>query len=582
MEKKKSPYYSKDPELMWMNDVPEVITKELINNLHQKYSSKYIIYRRHKWGADCYCTNCRKRFSARKDIVIDTPFDATLYDIAVLIHSGRTAVCPYCGEKALARSAGYSRKAMYENHNFTVFKVSEDGNTVWGICGTFLPRIDRQFPEEPADIHINPAFEEYYVFQMRPGEVKMAIWNWMKDGFINARVPNEPYIGWFYNAIHFDDFECTDELNKSFLRYIIPQLKKSNANKQVKLLQLCALYPKQIEMLLKSGFGEMIDSIADGAAYKRTINLAGKNPAEIFKTDPNHATEICRYARSCSMYDRLGILERIRFFKAVLKIDKNVKIEFACEVYSKYIDGGTLLTFNSRDRSKNIIDILKCTGLTLQKFVNYIERQYHKYDDAAECCHIGYIMRKPKRDTIITYIDYLHQCRELEYDLKNSVINRPKDLEAAHDRASAAFRATEAERFAKRDAKVKKKYQDRYTALCEKYAYSNGEYSIIVPTGAAEIIDEGKNQNNCVAGYAERHLNGVTTILFLRKTKEPYKSFGTLEVKRDSQGKTYFVQAEGTNCGNNHRKLADDARQFLDKWLEIVNRPKKEKSHKTA
>lgn len=574
MKKEKKPYYSKGPELMWMNDVPEIITKDLINNLHQKYSSKYIIYRRHKWGADCYCTNCRKRFSARKDIVIDTPLDAALYDIAVLIHSGRTAECPYCGVEATAKSAGYSRRRMYENHNFTVFKTSDDGNTVWGICGTFLPRLDRQDPEEPADIHINPAFEDYYVFQMQPGEVKMAIWSWYGNRFIECPAPEEPYIGWFYNAIHFDDFECSDELDKSFLRYIIPQLKKSTANKRVKLLQMCAMYPKQMEMLMKSGFGEMIDQIADGASYKRTINLSGKNPAEIFKIDPNHAAEICRYIRTGKRWD---ILEKIKFFKVAIKIDKNVKFEFACETFSKYIDNG-LMTYNSRDRSRNLIDILKCTGLTLQKFVNYIERQYHKYDDAAECCHIAYTMRKSLRDTIITYTDYIQHCRELEYDLHNSVINRPKDLEVAHDRILKAFRALEAERFAKRDAEVKKQYQERYTALCEKYAFSNDDYSIFVPTGADDIIAEGKNQNNCVAGYADRHLKGTTTILFLRRSQDPSTSFGTLEVKTNANGKAYFVQAYAAK----NKQLPDDAKQFLDEWLKIVNRPKKANKRVTA
>lgn len=566
MEKKKSPYYSKDPELMWMNDVPEIITKELINDLHQKYSSKYIIYRRHKWGADCYCTNCRKRFSARKDIVIDTPFDAALYDVAVLIHSGRTAVCPYCGEKALARSAGYSRKAMYENHNFTVFKASDDGNTVWGICGTFLPRIDRQFPEEPADIHINPAFEDYYVFQMRPGEVKMANWNWYVDGFENTPAPKEPYIGWFYNAIHFGAFECTDELDKSFLRYVFPLTKRNMVNRQVKLIQLCALYPKQIEMLLKSGFAEMVYNIADEHTYKRTINLSGKTPAEIFKTDPNHAAEICRYFRA---HIRQDILEKIKFFKAVLKIDKNVKIEYACEVYDKYIYNGTL-TFSGRDRSRNLIDILKCTGLSLQKFVNYIERQYHKYDGAAECCHLAYTMRPSLYGTITTYTDYYHHCRELGYDMRDSIINRPKDLDTAHNRAAEAFRALEAERFAKRDAEVKKQYQERYKELCEKYAYSSRDYSIFVPTGAADIIAEGKAQSNCVAGYADRHIRGVTTILFLRRTEEMHKSFGTLEVKTNAKGKAYFVQAYAAK----NKQLPDDAKEFLDEWLKKVNRPK--------
>ena len=38
-------------------------------------------------------------------------------------------------------------------------------------------------------------------------------------------------------------------------------------------------------------------------------------------------------------------------------------------------------------------------------------------------------------------------------------------------------------------------------------------------------------QQNCVKGYAERHFNGTTTVLFLREKSCPHRSFFTIEVR---------------------------------------------------
>lgn len=47
---------------------------------------------------------------------------------------------------------------------------------------------------------------------------------------------------------------------------------------------------------------------------------------------------------------------------------------------------------------------------------------------------------------------------------------------------------------------------------------------------AEEIVREGEEQNNCVAGYANRHADGETIIMVLRKRSEPRKPWHTVEI----------------------------------------------------
>ncbi len=58
-----------------------------------------------------------------------------------------------------------------------------------------------------------------------------------------------------------------------------------------------------------------------------------------------------------------------------------------------------------------------------------------------------------------------------------------------------------------------------------------GEYIIVYPNSTQDIKDEAVSQNNCVASYIEKVLNGECDILFLRKKDNPTKSLVTLEVR---------------------------------------------------
>ena len=64
-----------------------------------------------------------------------------------------------------------------------------------------------------------------------------------------------------------------------------------------------------------------------------------------------------------------------------------------------------------------------------------------------------------------------------------------------------------------------------------EYEMSFKDYVFIYPKTTQEIKDEAVQQNNCVASYIQRVIDGNCHILFLRKKDSPTKSLVTIEVR---------------------------------------------------
>ena len=59
---------------------------------------------------------------------------------------------------------------------------------------------------------------------------------------------------------------------------------------------------------------------------------------------------------------------------------------------------------------------------------------------------------------------------------------------------------------------------------------SSGTLTVRVPVDGNDIIAEGAKLSHCVGGYAAKHANGRTTILFIRKKTDPDTPYFTLEI----------------------------------------------------
>lgn len=90
-----------------------------------------------------------------------------------------------------------------------------------------------------------------------------------------------------------------------------------------------------------------------------------------------------------------------------------------------------------------------------------------------------------------------------------------------------------------------------------KMEHSFGGFEFIYPKSTQEIKDEAVMQNNCVASYIKKVINGDCHILFLRRKSEPNKSLCTIEVRNNKivQAKLRF-----------NDEITPELKEVVDKW----------------
>lgn len=74
---------------------------------------------------------------------------------------------------------------------------------------------------------------------------------------------------------------------------------------------------------------------------------------------------------------------------------------------------------------------------------------------------------------------------------------------------------------------------DRYEKESGNTEYTDGNYSMLMPKGAEDIVQEGRELQHCVGngGYIQQMAAGGCTILFLRVSKNLQDPFITIEVR---------------------------------------------------
>jgi hypothetical protein len=97
----------------------------------------------------------------------------------------------------------------------------------------------------------------------------------------------------------------------------------------------------------------------------------------------------------------------------------------------------------------------------------------------------------------------------------------------------------------------------------KEYEWSDDSFLIRLPHTIGELVTEGSNLSHCVGSYTNSHALGNTTILFLRKSSEPEKSFYTIEL-HDNR----IVQIHG--FGNKWLGNDPDAIPFVMRWLKRI------------
>ncbi len=184
--------------------------------------------------------------------------------------------------------------------------------------------------------------------------------------------------------------------------------------------------------------------------------------------------------------------------------------------------------------------------------LRFLDKYEYVIDDIKEYTtidnFINYFRRKRLKDAHL-YRDYLKFAKDLGLDLKNKKYLFPDKLKTMHDKYEKQIKIMKQELLAK-------KIVERVASL-SKHTFKNKEFIIFPATSVNDLIDESKQQNNCVRTYAEKYADGDCDIYFMRKVNTPKISLVTVEVKNNR-----IVQKRTKNNANTNKKQD----KFLDEW----------------
>lgn len=511
---------------LWLNDEEEQTIRWLM--------PQYLFYD-NIGDKNVFCTACRERFPV-------SPKQRGK-------HNSRDT-CPRCGHKATWAIVGKYSYQMSTLHSWIKTAVAHpaDDGGLYIIAGEASRRFS--WNNLAGEIDWNP----WKIYYFRRGAVMMArlrtvynCWNIAESERLivyeeRVKEPFAPNMQGYcdyagdYNiigleeALEASDFQYCQILPFYEHQYGARLAELDTARWMVKYLAWYALHPS-IEMAVKFALsGAAEDLIVRGAENKRLLDWNANTPAGFLRMDNQTAK---RYLKSGLGFEELKLWRT--HFKG-LSLDAFVDI--VCNVGK-----GNITT---------VADCAKTAGVTVPKAAKYIAGRSASVGQAGHQCRL--------------WKDYLSMAAKLGYDLSDITVAMPKDLEARHDAAAEILDYQE-------NAERRQKYKARYKKLQKRYAFELGGLRVVIPKTEREIINEGKTLHHCVGGYAARHMDGWTTILFLRKARTPGKSFLTIELYDDTHGKTHIRQIHGYRNEGYGAKVSmrDKYAWFLDPWLEWVN-----------
>ncbi len=191
--------------------------------------------------------------------------------------------------------------------------------------------------------------------------------------------------------------------------------------------------------------------------------------------------------------------------------------------------------------------------MSIQQLLNRVQKYAGVTFEEAAGCAVGQL-----NHAAVTYLDYLQMRAVLEYDLTNSIIQYPRDIEAAHREMVLEVNKDEVD---KRLMEVKIKYpniRSNYRVLRNRYFYEDEKMVIRPARSAEEIVMEGRLLHHCVGGdnYLRKHDKGETTILMLRFKNCQDNPYITVEIKETTIQQWY----------GEHDKKTDQ--KEMQKWLD--------------
>lgn len=518
---------------------------------------RYLFFKDHKNDGyrECWCTNCREHFYYE---YLQRTEPAQHYEFIHAKHNEQI-MCPKCHTYATAKETFRMRncrslekwkrvvliKQKSENevyllafygHRFYEFNYIGDTEYCLGTLYYLTPGCARNFKSN--------YYTRYYE-RKRICEPYTKTWEYNHSllenrGYEIVGLKNLKNTFMEYAPLQLFDEEYENHFYRSYSKYDY----NAGETPLVKMLCYYALYPN-IERLMKVDLGEFVCNLIDGRPMKSFIDWKADTPKEMFYMNNAEFTDFRENYYGAIDFKAYQILRTVKkgiLYSEVVKLIKDFAGDSAVRVAQK----------------------IKQHNLNITHTFNYLRKHTPKSKNRYGIDDFDY------EKIAVMWTDYLTFAKELKYDLKRYDVIFPKDLEKAHGQAAANIDIV-------RDEKAFIKYQGRYLKLQKQYEYTNGNYQIVIPKGVNDIVAEGSALCHCVKGYAKRHIEGKTTILFMRNCSKPDTRLITIEIN----GKN-IVQ----NRGKSNRAPTKQEQAFIDEWIAWVQagnkRPKKKKTASAA
>lgn len=359
-----------------------------------------------------------------------------------------------------------------------------------------------------------------------------------KDGFVRygsdskgvwkAMPFREPV---FYTAPYYSDNNYTllnaEAILYSDLRYC--RFFEWSGNSSALAISYLRLYCKHpnIEYLIESGYGHLICITSGGMGWitREKLEITG--------------------GLNLKSNNLLKMLHLTRFEFKLLQGNEKIYIRYVVfrEQLPKLKPEEVFEITSSGYYANELIVYAKAAGTSVMRMFRYLKANKIRSCD---------------------YRDYMAQCNELKYDMRDTSIGLPHDFHTVHERYSeiVKYKQSEAD---------KQAFRDHMTERLP-FEYETDTLLLRQPESMDEIVTEGKTLHHCVGGYAIRHAHGKTNIFFIRKKSDPDTPYYTIEVSN----KHTIIQCRGYR-NDTERPKPDEIKAFEQEYQQYLEELKNER-----
>lgn len=472
-------------------------------------------------GYEMFCTACGQRFFEKRD----RKRPAKAY-----------TQCPRCG--ATITPSRWRDRARMEAIQFAFHTWTRgEGTEIW--FRSFQVYMNRDF--ENADKY--DIFEYCRVCFREGGALKWTrsrSWCWgVSDWKPVKKIGFKRWHG-SYGVTRDDIWDgVTEETVRGSCLQYAPGEAVQLLNDPIAFFALFCKYPA-VEYVWKMGFERLFHDreCGWGAEFNRVVNLRATRPDKLFPRLDKADLRVLRIRPDLHLN---AIVAYIRLKKAGASTNRNKLAEWAAQIAG----GGVYV-------GPDFWQLPARCGTDVRGLLRYCDRQAGRRN-----VRLGNVLHE--------LYDYLGQLDRLGVDGGDRM---PHDLHEAHERLSARERKM-------KNAPLNEKFRIR-RHLLRWMCWKHNRLFIRPVDSVEEIMREGEQQKNCVAGYARKHAEGKTIILLLRKCSEPCKSWHTVEILPESMTCRQCYAA-----GNMPRE--PEAEAFMEAYLAHLQqvRPTKRKKWKS-